>query len=313
MGEATEAIANKAGAGVGGLLNASFGNAAELIIAIVALRDGYDEVVKASLTGSIIGNLLLVLGLSLFAGGLAHHTQRFNKTGIRSLGTMLTIATISLVAPGMLHALGGRGLALRERELSFDIAIVLLCVYGASLVFSLRTHKQFFTGEALPDASPHSLNSTRLAIVTLCVATAVTVWLSEILVSTLEPAAQALGMNHTFVGVIILAMVGNAAEHGTAVTFARKNRMDLSLGIALGSSIQVALFVAPVLVLLSYLIAPHPMDLLFTPLEIVIVGLSVYIADHVSGDGESHWLEGVQLLAAYLIFAITFFYLSPVG
>ncbi|MCK9408650.1 MAG: calcium/proton exchanger [Bacteriovoracaceae bacterium] len=313
LGRATEHLANTTGEGIGGLLNATFGNAAELIIALMAIQAGLYDVVKASITGSIIGNILLVLGAAFLAGGLKFRTQSFNATGARSLSTMLTLASIGLICPAVFHYFGGKNIANREADLSLEIAVVLVMTYGLSLLFSLKTHKQLFTGEAAEAAKVenehhHSWSLGRsvsvLTVATLCIA-----WMSEILVGSIAHAAEAMGMTSIFVGVIVVAIIGNAAEHSTAILVALKNRMDLSLGIAIGSSVQVALFVAPMLVIASYFFGPAPMDLVFTPIEILAIALSALITEQIASDGESNWLEGVQLISVYIIFALVFYFL----
>jgi Ca2+:H+ antiporter len=309
LGHATEQIAAKTGEGVGGLLNATFGNAAELIIAIAALQKGLYDVVKASLTGSIIGNILLVMGAAILAGGWRFPEQRFNATAARSQSTMLTLAAISLILPAAFHYLGGAEAVKREGDLSLEIALVLLVTYALGLWFTLKTHKQLFQGAAEEVEVTGEHWSTVKSIAVLAAATALIAWMSEVLVGSVEPAAHKFGMSSVFVGVIVVAIVGNAAEHSTAILVAVKNRMDLSLSIAMGSSVQIALFVAPVLVLLSYLVGPRPMDLVFTPAEVLAVFLSVVITGEVASDGESNWLEGVQLLAVYVILGIVFYFL----
>jgi Ca2+:H+ antiporter len=312
LGEATEHLAEKTGEGVGGLLNATFGNAAEMIIAIMALRRGLTDVVKASLTGSVIGNVLLVLGAAILAGGLKHNVQKFNASGARVQSTMLLLAAVALVVPAAFHYLSGPGGLTNERPLSFDISIVLLLTYALSLFFTLHTHKQLFTGQSAGAAAveeAHHSWSMGKSIGVLAGATSLIAYMSEILVGSVEQAAHEFGMSSIFVGVIVVAIVGNAAEHSTAVMVAMKNRMDLSLSIAIGSSVQVALFVAPVLVLLSYFIGPRPMDLVFTPAEVLAVVLAVAVTGQIAGDGESNWLEGVQLLAVYIILGIAFYFL----
>ena len=314
LGHATEHLAEKTGEGIGGLLNATFGNAAELILALMALRQGLPDVVKASLTGSIIGNILLVLGASCLAGGFRFKDLRFNASAARMMSTMLLLAAIALVLPASFHHLAHPGVE-QERNLSVEISIVLLVCYGLSLLFSLHTHKQLFIGSAaaaaeVEDRQPWPL-SRSLAV--LAVATGLIAWVSEILVGSIEPAAHAFGMTSLFVGVIVVAVIGNAAEHSTAILMARRNRMDLALGIAIGSSIQIALFVAPLLVLTSYFLGPTPMDLVFSLAEVLAVVLAIAITTQVAGDGESHWLEGVQLLAVYLILALVFYTLPEAG
>jgi Ca2+:H+ antiporter len=312
MGKATEHLADRTGEGIGGLLNATFGNMAEIIIAIMALREGLPEIVKASLTGSIIGNALLVQGASMLGGGLKFRIQTFNPAGARTRATQLTLAAIALVIPAVYHQLAGGAGATREGALSLEISVLLLVVYGLALVFSLHTHTPYFTREAAEAGrleAPHGTWSVRRALTVLVGATVVVSLMAEILVGSVEPAAEALGMTEVFVGVIVVAVVGNAAEHSTAILMALEDRMDLAIGIAIGSATQIALFAAPVLVLLSYAIGPAPMDLVFTPAEVVAVGLSVLIVGQVAEDGESNWLEGVQLLAVYLILAVMFYFL----
>ncbi|MBI3280733.1 MAG: calcium/proton exchanger [Acidobacteria bacterium] len=308
LGRATEHLASRTSEGIGGLLNATFGNAAELIIALVALRQGLYDLVKASLTGSIIGNILLVLGAAFLAGGIRQKEQRFDARAARMHSTMLTLAAIALVLPAAYHSIGGPGARIREVDLSFEISIVLLISYALGLWFSLRTHAHYFSGEVSGEAA-QDVWSVRRSVGVLAAATGLVAWISEVLVGSVEAAAGSFGMTRLFVGVIIVAVVGNAAEHSSAITAAVKNRMDLSLGIAMGSSIQIALFVAPVLVLASYVVGPRPMDLVFTPSEVLAVGLSVLIMGQIASDGESNWMEGVQLLAVYVILGIVFYFL----
>jgi Ca2+:H+ antiporter len=309
LGDATEHLAHRAGAGIGALLNVTFGNAAELILAGVALRAGLYPVVKSSLTGSILGNILFVLGAAVLAGGLRHKEQTFNTTAAREQATLLTLAAISMVMPASFHALAGGVARVGEHSLSMVIAALLLFTYVAHLFFSLHTHKQLFAEETAPPAEAEKPWSLRKSILILLAATALIAGMSEILVGSVEPAAKALGMTRVFVGIVIIAIVGNAAEHSTAVMMALKNRMELSLGIAIGSSLQIALFVAPVLVILSRFIGPRPMDLVFTPAEVVAVFVAVLITGQIASDGKSNWLEGVQLLVVYLIIAMVFFFL----
>lgn len=312
MGRATEQLAERLGEGIGGLLNATFGNAAELIIAITALRAGLYDLVKASITGSIIGNILLVFGGGALYGGLRYPAQRFNPTAASLGATLLVLSAIGLVVPAIFHVVSGEGIAVEERELSLEIAVVLMATYLLSLVFTLKTHKHLYVG----DAGGHALEevgagvgSTGRALLLLLAATAGVALMSELLVGAVEEAAHTFGMNEVFVGVILVALIGNAAEHSTAILMAGKNRMDAAINIAVGSSIQIALFVAPLLLFLSYLIGPAPMDLLFTTLEVVAVAISVGIMAFIAHDGESHWMEGVQLLAVYVILAIAFYFL----
>jgi Ca2+:H+ antiporter len=311
MGRATEHLAAHTGEGLGGLLNATFGNAAELIIALVALHDGLLEVVKASLTGSILGNLLLVLGASFFAGGLRHDIQRFNVTAARMQTTMLMLTAVALVLPAGFHHLGGPGVLRDEDRLSLWLAIILLLAYALGLIFTLRTHRPLFAGAG---AEPHDAGavwSVGRALAVLAAATTGVAWMSEVLVGSVEEAAHAVGMTDLFIGVIVVAIIGNAAEHSTAVIMARQNRMDLSVSIAIGSSIQIALFVAPLLVLLSYALAPTPMDLVFSSVEVLAVLVGVILCGQVASDGESHWLEGAMLLIVYLMLGLLFYFLPP--
>lgn len=313
LGEATEHLAERTGEGVGGLLNATFGNAAELIIALMALHRGLPDVVKASLTGSIIGNILLVMGASFLAGGVRYKIQHFNPTAVRSQATMLTLAAIALIVPAAFHHLGGQDAIRKETGLSLEIAIILLITYALGLLFSLRTHRHLFAGSpgAIADAAAGKGHRCSLgrSLTQLAVATVLIGWASEILVGAITPAAKSLGMTGVFVGVIVVAIIGNAAEHSSAVLAALKNRMDLSIGIAVGSSIQIALFVAPALVLLSLFIGPRPMDLVFTIPEVLAVVLAAGIAAQATMDGESNWLEGVQLISVYAILALVFYFL----
>lgn len=309
MGEATEQLACDVGAGAGALLNASFGNAAELIIALMALREGLHDVVKASITGSILGNILLVLGLAMVAGGLRFPRQRFNATAAGMGASLLLLSAVSLVVPALFHfTAADRGPSV-ERQISLEIAVVLFGIYILSLVFSLRTHRHLFAGENdATDDTNHDRWTKRTAVVVLMAATILTALMSEFLVGALEPAAETLGLTQVFVGVILVALVGNAAEHSTAVLVARKNQMDLALGIAVGSSLQIALFVAPCLVFASYVLG-NPLDLIFTPFEVAAVTVSVLIVGFVAMDGESHWMEGVMLVGVYLILSIAFYFL----
>ncbi|MGH7503841.1 MAG: calcium/proton exchanger [Longimicrobiales bacterium] len=310
MGRATERLAERLGEGVGGLLNATFGNAAELIIAIVALRAGLYDLVKASITGSIIGNILLVFGLSALWGGIRFEAQKFNRTAASLGATMLVLSGIGLVVPAIFHMIAGDNEAAPEGMLSLEISVVLMVTYVASLFFTLRTHRHLYTGaeaEAVAEGVTHG--TTRGALLLLLASTAGIAIMSEALVGAVEAAADAFQMNEVFVGVILVAIIGNAAEHSTAILMAGKNKMDIAINIAVGSSIQIALFVAPLLVFLSYFVGPQPMDLIFTTFEVVAVTIAVGIMALIAQDGESHWMEGVQLLAVYLILGITFYFL----
>ena len=317
MGRATERLAEQMGEGIGGLLNATFGNAAELMIAFMALRHGLPDVVKASLTGSIIGNALLVLGVAMIAGGARRERQTFDRAAASASSTLLTLAAIGLVVPAVFHyvseleraegTLSPVRQATSEHGLSLFIAIVLFITYLLSLLFALRTHKHLYAGG--PAEPAHGAVDTRRALLTLLAATGLIAWMSELLVGAVEAATHALGLTEVFVGVIVVAIVGNAAEHSTAVIVAMRDKMDLALNIAIGSSIQIALFVAPVLVFASHVLAPRPMDLRFSPFEVLAVLAAVGAVNLVSQDGESNWLEGALLVAVYLVLAVAFYFL----
>jgi len=347
MGRATEHLAEHLGQGIGGLLNATFGNAAELIIALFALSKGLEGVVKASITGSIIGNILLVLGASFVAGGVKFPRQVFNRTAAGVSATALTLGGIALIIPTIFHQVAaqvpvaqGGWTPAKEQTLSLAIAIVLFVTYILTLLFSLVTHKQLYVGEeaqtleggaktndAPRDSDIHNASSQDYAarvaedyeehgehwskgksIVVLLVATAFVALVSEFLVGAVEGARESLGLTEVFVGVIVVAIVGNAAEHSSAILMAMRNKMDLSIGIALGSSLQIALFVAPLLIFASYLFG-RPMNLEFTIPEVIAVVASIIIVEQISGDGESSWIEGVQLLSVYAVLGILFYFL----
>jgi Ca2+:H+ antiporter len=310
IGDATDDLARRFGGAVGGLLNATFGNAAELIIGIIALRRGLTGLVKASLTGSIIGNVLLVFGMCAFVGGIRYPVQRFNRTAAGMATTMLLLSAIGLTVPAVFHLLARRGGSTAELRLDTEIAVVLLLTYCASLVFTLKTHRDLSGLTETSERPPRG--SAWRPVAMLAAATAGVAWMSELLVGAVDDAARALGMSDLFTGVVILAIVGNAAEHYSAIVMAARNRMDAAIAIAVGSSTQIALFVAPVLVFVSYAIAPAPMNLLFSVFEVVAVGLAVLTISVIAHDGETHWMEGVQLLAVYIILALGFYFLpSP--
>ncbi|HEU0053867.1 MAG TPA: calcium/proton exchanger [Longimicrobium sp.] len=317
MGHATEELSERMGEGIGGLLNATFGNAAELIIAIIALRAGLFDLVKASITGSIIGNILLVFGLSCLAGGLKFEKQKFNGTAAGLGTTLLVLSAVGLLVPAVFHAIVAGDVLTHtdvaaEHNLSLEISVVLILTYALSLVFTLRTHRHLYTGDVdreHDEPGDHAPGTPWKSVVKLVGATIGVGVMAEFLVGAAEKTATQLGWSEVFVGVIVVAIIGNAAEHSTAVLMAMKNKMDVAINIAVGSSIQVALFVAPMLVFLSYLIAPGPMDLIFTRLEVLAVAVSVGIMGFIANDGESHWMEGVQLLAVYAILGIAFFFL----
>jgi Ca2+:H+ antiporter len=309
IGTGTEDLARRSGPTLGGFLNATFGNAAELIIAIVALRGHHAEIVKASITGSILGNLLLVFGISCLAGGLRHGTQRFNRTSAGSATIMLALAVVALVMPAVVDLVAFGSLKAHPPaidRLSFWTSSILLVVYAAGLVFTFRTNKDPL--RRTEGKAPPLLGRTT-AIALLVLGTLLTTIQAEILIGALEPALAGLGMTELFAGVIVIAIVGNAAEHYSAISAAADNQMTLAVEISVGSSAQIALMVAPLLVLISPLFGP-PMSLVFNAFEIVAIGLSVSTVALVAFDGESNWLEGLQLLGVYFIVAASF-YLIP--
>ena len=300
MGEATEHLSARTGPTIGGLLNATFGNAAELIIALIALRAGLIDLVKASITGSILGNLLLILGLSLLAGGLKTPVLRFNRTAAGMSAAMLALAVVGLVFPALLHQIHPRPEELNAFRMSEAAAIILGVTYLCSLLFSLKTHKRLFSGE--PHVMGGRIWSTGRSVAVLAVATGLVVLQSEILVHAVQEVTRTLGWSELFLGLIVIPLIGNAAEHATAILVARKGQMDLALNIALGSSTQIALLVAPVLVGAG-LIMGQRMDLVFQPLEVIGLGMATIVTAIITLDGESHWFEGVQLLAVYGLLA----------
>jgi Ca2+:H+ antiporter len=305
IGRSTEQLALHTGPRVGGLINATFGNVTELIIAVFLLIDGKPEIVKASLTGSILGNLLLVLGLSFFVGGLAHEEQEYNARSASVHATSLVLAVTGLLMPA-LFALGGRESFIQREIVSGTVAVVLIALYVAALVFTLVTHEHLFRTPAEDEAASWSKGR---AIGMLLVATALVAIESELLVGSLEPALETLGLSELFVGLIVIPIIGNAAEHSSAVLFALRNKVDITLEIAIGSSTQIALFVAPALVFISLAIG-HPMDFVFSTFEVAAVALSTFLVFMISSDGRSNWLEGAQLMGAYLIMAISFFFVE---
>ncbi len=313
LGTATEELASRVGSGLGGLLNSTFGNATELIIAFFALQAGLTDVVKASLTGSIIGNLLFVLGLAIVAGGVKRPRQTFNAVAVSASSSQLGVATIALVIPAVFAATTPAGLRSGLVEnLSLGVAGVLLLAYLAQLIFTLRTHPQLYTEEAEEEVGgvPWPI---RKSLLLLAFCTIIIAFLSEFLVSGVQYLTSTLGWTDLFVGVILIALIGNAAENMAAVSVAMKNKMNLSMSIAMGSSTQIALFVAPVLVFVGFFMGgKSELTLLFQPFEIAAIVLAVMIVDRIARDGESNWLEGVQLLAVYTIFAVAFF-LHPLG
>ncbi len=312
MGTATEEIAVVAGPTLGGLLNATFGNATELIIAIIALRAGLVDVVKASLTGSIIGNLLLVLGLAMLLGGVRFKEQSFQPDAARMNASAMNLAVIAILLPTAAQYTSKGMAAGAIQNLSVAVAIVLILVYALSLFFSMRTHSYLYDVgtaefEEQEEEESHEKPNLVLWIGVLLVATILVAVESELLVGSLEEATSSLGLSELFTGVILLPIIGNAAEHATAVTVAMKNKMDLSLSVAMGSSLQIALFVAPLLVLIGWIIG-QPMDLNFQPFDLVAVAVAVLITNSISSDGKSNWLEGTLLLAGYVILSLAFYF-----
>jgi Ca2+:H+ antiporter len=309
---ATEQLATRTGDAVGGLLNATFGNAPELIISLVALRAGYLDMVRASLVGAILANLLLALGMAFLLGGLRFHDQRFNPTATRAYSTMMFVAAISMAVPSSFNrTFGAQGVLREDKLLNIGIAVLLLIAYGLYLLFSLKTHPSAFASvESDGQAGNEEKHwSVTRAVVSLIIASVLAAWMSEILVGAAEGTGKALGMSQVFIGIVFVAIVGGAAESGSAIAMARKNKMDLSVGIALGSCIQIALFVAPVLVLASYFIAPQPLGLAFGRAEIGSLVLAVLIGAMVCGDGQSNWYKGIQLITVYAIIALMFYFI----
>ena len=312
MGTATEEIAVVVGPNLGGLLNATFGNATELILAIVALKAGLIGVVKATITGSIVSNLLLVMGFSMFLGGLRYKEQDFQPTAARLNASLMNLAVVALLLPTAMQYTSSGINESTLQQLSVAVAIVLILVYILSLIFSMKTHSYLYdVGVADLEEEEGKENESKpnlllwvglLLVITLAVAVE-----SEFLVESLEEATEQLGLTSLFTGVILLPIIGNAAEHATAVTVAIKNKMDLSVSVAVGSSMQIALFVGPVLVIIGWFIG-QPMDLDFNPFELVAVAVAVLIANSISSDGNSNWLEGSLLLATYAVLGLAFYF-----
>jgi len=312
----TEQLATYTGEAIGGLLNATFGNAPELIIALVALKAGLLDMVRASLAGAILANLLLALGVAFLLGGLRFHTQTYNPTAARVYSSMMLIAAISLTVPSAFSRFFAPEETVREETLlNIGLAVVLLAAYVLYLVFMLKTHPDEFAGEKGGEEAHHEGPRWSLAraIGGLVVASLLAAWMSEILVGAAEGTGTALGMSQVFIGIVFLAIVGGAAESSSAIAMARRNKMDLAVGIALGSCIQIALFVAPVLVLASYFVAPQPLNLSFSRPEIGSLFMAVLIGALVAGDGRSNWYKGVQLIAVYLIIALMFYFMPTAG
>jgi Ca2+:H+ antiporter len=326
MGTATEEIAVVLGPSWGGLLNATFGNATELIIALIALNEGLVSVVKSSIVGSIIGNLLLVLGLAMLLGGIKYKEQDFQPVIARVNASAMNLAVIAILLPSAVALTSATVTETNLQNLSDAVAIVLIGVYALTLLFSMKTHTYLYDAGTLEVASEgdtagsdhedaaeeHHVPNLKVWVPVLVAATLIVAAESELLVETLEPATQELGLSPLFTGVILLPIIGNAAEHATAVTVAMKDKMDLSVSVAVGSSLQIALFVAPVLVLAGW-VWGQPMDLSFDALELVAVAVAVLITNSISSDGRSNWLEGILLLATYLILGLAFYFHPVVG
>jgi Ca2+:H+ antiporter len=312
----TEQLSTHTGDAVGGLLNATFGNAPELIIALVALRAGFPDMVRASIIGAILANLMLATGVAFLLGGLRYHTQEYNAGAARLYSSMMLISAISLGVPSAFNRFFSPEQTIREEKLvNLGTAFVLLAAYGLYLVFLLKTHPDYFQSVAATDGEHGHEGghwSVGRAVGSLLGASALAAWMSEILVGAAEGTGQALGMSQVFIGIVFLAVIGGAAESGSAIAMARKNKLDLTIGIAMGSSIQIALFVAPVLVLLSGFIAPQPLELSFSRAELGTLFLGVLVGTIVAGDGRSHWYKGVQLVLMYVMIAILFYFL-PAG
>lgn len=306
MGKSTDDISLFCGQKIGGLLNATFGNATELIIAFVAMKAGMFDVVKASLAGSVIGNILLVLGMSMFAGGLKYKKQTFSKNSINITSSMLLLAVLGLSIPAIFtHTLPEVSLTAQYEGLNIIIALLMLVVYVSQFIFTFVTHRTLYE-EAMPEEEEHHPVNLPRAIGLLVASTICIAVLSEIFVATVEPMAESAGLHKTFVGIILVPIIGNAAEHSSAIIMAVKNKMNAAIEIALGSSLQIILFVVPVLILLSLFFTP--MSIVFTPFELVALVGSVLIANSVVSDGESNWLEGLQLIIVYIIIGAAFFF-----
>jgi len=318
MGRATEELAHRAGPGIGGFLNVTFGNAPELIIAFFALKEGLQEVVKASIIGSILGNILLVMGAAMLVGGLKRERQTFNPTAANVQSSMLLLAAVALVMPTIFQLVSGGGLpGVGEERVDFGsdlesmsliVSLILLASYAGGLLFSLRSHRALFNPTAEAEEHVDEPWTVKKSVITLAAAGVAVGIMSEILVGSISEASSTIGLSEFFVGLIVVAIVGNAAEHWVAIYFAARDKMDLAVNIAIGSSAQIALFAAPMLVLISFVVGPNPMALVFNGFELGAVFLAILIANHVTHDGESTWYEGVQLLAVYAVLGVVFFY-----
>jgi Ca2+:H+ antiporter len=311
LSHATESVAAKTGDAAGGLLNATLGNLTELVIALAALKAGQYMLVKASIAGAIVTNTLFMLGASFLLGGLKHHVQEYNRVSARFQAGLLFLATIALLVPSAIASADSAAGSSFTQQLSLGLAVLLIVAYGLGMLFSLKTHRQEFAGAHHDEAEDEAPWPIKLALATLAGVTVLVALVSEVFVESVQKAAEAFGMSQAFVGFIVVALVGGAAEMASAFSGARKNRLDLSVGIALGSASQIALFVAPVLVLLSYFIGPTPMDLQFWPGAVVMMLIATLTAMFVTMGGRSAWFVGVLVLMVYLIFAMTLYLLPP--
>jgi len=314
----TGQLATYTGDAVGGLLNATFGNAPELIIALVALHAGQLEMVRASIIGAILANLLLALGIAFLIGGLKHHDQTYNRVAARTYATMMLLAAMSLAIPSAFSRVLAPDETIRaEALLNVGVAAVLLAIYVLYLVYSLKTHRGSFASEGGDGGHGHGDGGARWslprALGSLVVASLLAAWMSEVLVGAADGTGKALGMSSVFIGIVFLAVVGGAAESGSAIAMGARNKPDLSISIALGSSIQIALFIAPVLVFASYFIAPVPLELSFSRAEVGTLFIGVIIGAMVYGDGQANWFKGVQLITIYLIIAMMFYFMPGVS
>jgi Ca2+:H+ antiporter len=320
MGRATEELATRSGPGIGGFLNVTFGNAPELIIAFFALNEGLQEVVKASLVGSILGNILLVMGAAMLVGGIGRERQYFDRTAANVTALMLLLAVVALIMPAVYELVQGTGLPRptdkavhydsKVEQLSVGVALVLLATYLIGLVFSLKTHKDLFNPPHGDGDHVSEAWTVRKSVIMLAIAGLAVGVMSEILVGSITEASESIGLSPFFIGVIVVAIVGNAAEHWVAVYFATRDKMDLSVNIAIGSSAQIALFAAPVLVLISLFVGDFPLALVFNGFELAALVFAVLIAQQVVQEGESTWFEGLQMLAVYVVLGLTFFFVS---
>jgi Ca2+:H+ antiporter len=318
MGQATEQLAARSGPGIGGFLNVTFGNAPEIIIALFALHEGLQEVVKASLVGSILGNILLVMGAAMLVGGRKRERQSFDRTAASVQSLMLMLAAAAMAMPAIFQLVHGGGLPKPEAQsknfggdvehLSVAVAVVLLITYLFGLLFSLKTHRDLFNPPDVAEEHEGEPWTVRKAVLMLAGAGIAVGVMSEILVGSITEASEGIGLSPFFVGIIVVAIVGNAAEHWVAIYFASRDKMDLSVNIAIGSSAQIALFAAPVLVLVSLFLGPFPMSLVFNGLELGAIFLAVLIAQAVTHEGESTWFEGFQLLSVYVVLGLTFYF-----